>query len=150
MQLIQFTELGGPSVLVVNSVPIPTSSFPSILIKNSFIGINYIDTYHRSGLYPVTLPYTPGREASGVIQSSTIPDFSPGDRVAYLSTNTYSEYSLLTTSDFIVKLPDSVSLQVGACLLLQGLTAMMLTHLAFKVTSKSVVLVHAANGGTFI
>jgi NADPH2:quinone reductase len=99
MRAIQFAEVGPSSVLKLVKVPIPSFTPKSIIIANKAAGVNFIDTYHRSGLYTVDLPYIPGREAAGVIDqidpSNT--KFKKGDRVAYLSPGTYSEYTALNT-----------------------------------------------------
>jgi NADPH2:quinone reductase len=99
MRAIQFAEVGPSSVLKLVQVPAPTFSPKSIVIANKAVGVNFIDTYHRSGLYPVPLPYIPGREAAGVIDQidPSNPKFKKGDRVAYLSPGTYSEYTAITT-----------------------------------------------------
>ena len=102
MRAIQFSEVGSSSVLKLVQVPTPSFSNTSILIANKAIGVNFIDTYHRSGLYPVQLPYIPGREAAGVIDQidPSNPKFKKGDRVAYLSPGTYSEYTAISNGLF--------------------------------------------------
>ena len=99
MRAIQFAEVGPSSVLKLVQVPIPSFTPKIIIIANKAAGVNFIDTYHRSGLYTVDLPYIPGREAAGVIDQidQSNPKFKKGDRVAYLSPGTYSEYTALCT-----------------------------------------------------
>ena len=103
MRAIQFSEIGPSSVLKLAQVPVPSFKNESIIVANKAVGVNFIDTYHRSGLYPVQLPYIPGREGSGIIDqidpSNT--KFKKGDRVAYLASGTYAEYTLISNGLFI-------------------------------------------------
>ena len=103
MRAIQFSEIGPSSVLKLNQVPVPSFSKGSVIIANKAAGVNFIDTYHRSGLYPVQLPYIPGREASGIIDQidSANTKFKKGDRVAYLASGTYAEYNLISNGLFL-------------------------------------------------
>ncbi|KAJ3026011.1 UNVERIFIED_CONTAM: hypothetical protein HDU68_006346 [Siphonaria sp. JEL0065] len=120
-----------------------------LLVKNHFIGVNFVDTYQRAGLYKVSLPYIPGGEASGVVEAvgEGVDSFKIGDRVAYLAPNAGSEYAL-ANPDKAVKLPDSVSFEQGASLLTQGLTAAFLVRFIYEVKPGDTVLIHAAAGGT--
>ena len=151
MKAIQVSTIGSPSVLKITSVALPSTLDSEILVKNAYSGVNFIDTYHRSGLYTVTLPFIPGREGSGIISSlgSAVRGFSVGDRVAYTAGATYAEFTSVSASS-CVKLADNIDLKVGAALLLQGLTAMALTKLAHCVGKDDVVLVHAAAGMLFV
>ena len=126
--------------------PIPAQG--QALIKIHAAGVNFVDIYQRKGLYPVTLPYVPGLEASGTIETvegSTA--FKPGDRVAYTGhPGSYSEYTAIKT-DRLIKLPDELSFVQGASFPLQGMTAHYLLHAYRKPGPGDTVLVHAAAGG---
>ncbi|KAJ3023497.1 UNVERIFIED_CONTAM: hypothetical protein HDU68_008596 [Siphonaria sp. JEL0065] len=150
MRAALFRSTGPSSVLeyVTNAVrPVPGAG--QLLIKNQFIGINFIDTYHRTGLYKVPLPYIPGREASGIVEAvgDGVTAFKVGDRVAYMNANTCAEYALASQDQTII-VPPAVSMEQAAALLLQGATAMSLTRLVYEVKQGDHVLIHAAAGGT--
>ncbi|KAJ3298034.1 hypothetical protein HDU79_000885 [Rhizoclosmatium sp. JEL0117] len=150
MRAALFRTTGPSSVLeyVTNATkPVPAAG--QLLVKNQYIGINFIDTYHRTGLYKVPLPYIPGREASGVVEAigDGVTGFNVGDRVAYMAANTCAEYAL-ASKDQIIKVPANVSMEQAAALLLQGATAMSLVRLAYEVKKGDHVLIHAAAGGT--
>ena len=126
--------------------PVPAPG--QALIKIHAAGINFVDIYQRKGLYPVTLPYMPGLEASGTIEMvEGNSDFKPGDRVAYTGhPGSYSEYTAIKT-DRLIKLPDELSFEQGAAFPLQGMTAHYLLHAYRKPKPDDTVLVHAAAGG---
>jgi NADPH2:quinone reductase len=149
MRAIQVSTPGDISCLKLANIPKPTIEQTQLLVSNKFSGINFIDTYHRTGLYVLPTPFTPGREASGIVTEvgSQVIGFALGDRVCYTGTATYAEYSAVNP-DFCVKLPEQVSFELGAALLLQGLTAMALSTMMHKVKKDEVVLIHAAAGGT--
>ncbi|KAJ3214474.1 NADPH:quinone reductase [Clydaea vesicula] len=149
MRAIQFVKTGGVEVLALKEVKIPKPSEKQLLIKNKISGINFIDTYHRSGLYKVNLPYIPGREGSGVVEKvgTEIKDFKVGDRISYLGENTNAEFTL-ANPDYTIKLNKNETFENSAAVLLQGLTAMALTKLAYPVKAGDIVLVHASAGGT--
>jgi NADPH2:quinone reductase len=121
----------------------------SLLVKNSFAGVNYIDTYHRSGLYPMQLPLIPGREGSGIIEAvgEGVQGFSVGQKVAYLGPGSYAEYSVVTAKNMLA-LPENLSMEQGAALLLQGMTAGYLVTASHVVKPGQWVVVPAASGGT--
>ncbi|RKO85502.1 chaperonin 10-like protein, partial [Blyttiomyces helicus] len=143
MQAIQFSETGGVDVLKLTTVPKPVVSPGKILARNYVAGVNFIDTYHRSGLYKVALPYIPGREGAGVVEAigEGVTKFKVGDRVAYLAPSTYADYALADEFS-TVPLPDEATFEEGASLLLQGLTAVSLTKHAYDVKPGDFVLVH--------
>ncbi|KAI9336390.1 hypothetical protein BDR26DRAFT_912041 [Obelidium mucronatum] len=150
MRAALFRSTGPSSVLeFVTNAAKPTPAAGQLLVRNQFIGINFIDTYHRTGLYKVPLPYIPGREASGVVEAvgEGVSSFQVGDRVAYMNANTCAEYAL-ASQEQTIKVPTNVSMEQAAALLLQGATAMSLTRLAYEVKKGDHVLIHAAAGGT--
>ncbi len=120
-----------------------------VLIRHTAIGLNYIDTYHRSGLYPLPVPTRLGVEAAGVVDSvgPDVSDVKPGDRVAYAGgLGAYAEASLMPAAR-LVRVPDDVSDEIAAASLLKGLTVAYLLTKTFKVTPEHRILVHAAAGG---
>jgi len=117
-------------------------------VKNDAIGVNYIDIYHRSGLYKLPLPAILGREGAGSVEAvgEDVTNYKVGDKVAYISGGSYAEYNAVpTTATF--KLPENVSTKDGAALFLQGLTAHFLVRSTFPVNSSHTILVHAGAGG---
>jgi len=146
---VQIPKHGDSSVLAYVSVPKPTPKPDQVLVKVAYAGVNFIDTYQRSGLYPQTLPFIVGREGSGEIVEvgpEVKGDFKVGDRVAFMGPGSYAEYDAVSTIS-LAKLPDAISLEQGAALLLQGLTAWSLVRQAYKVEKGDWVLIHAAAGG---
>ncbi|KAG0316950.1 NADPH:quinone reductase [Linnemannia gamsii] len=146
---VQIPKHGDSSVLAYVPVPKPTPKPDQVLVKVAYAGVNFIDTYQRSGLYPQTLPFIVGREGSGEIVEvgpEVKGDFKVGDRVAFMGPGSYAEYDAVSTLS-VAKLPDAVSLEQGAALLLQGLTAWSLVRQAYKVEKGDWVLIHAAAGG---
>lgn len=150
MRAIRFEQTGGPEVLTLAEVSTPEPKAGEILVKHQAIGINFIDTYHRSGLYPVRLPSGLGMEAAGVVEAvgEGVTRFSPGDLVAYASgpIGAYADYAA-TPADRAVRLPAGVSPEVGAAVLLKGMTAEFLVRRCFPVQAGQTILVHAAAGG---
>ncbi|KAF9346272.1 NADPH:quinone reductase [Mortierella sp. AD094] len=146
---VQIPKHGDSSVLAYVPVPKPTPKPEQVLVKVAYAGVNFIDTYQRSGLYPQSLPFILGREGSGEVVevgSEAKGGFKVGDRVAFIGPGSYAEYDAVSTLS-LAKLPDAVSLEQGAALLLQGLTAWSLVRQAYKVEKGDWVLVHAAAGG---
>ncbi|WP_297507088.1 quinone oxidoreductase [uncultured Caulobacter sp.] len=149
MRAVQITQAGGPEVLEVVDLPTPTPGPGQVLIRHQAIGLNYIDTYHRSGLYPIKLPATLGLEAAGVVEAvgDGVTRFKVGDRVAYNGAlGAYAEAAAVA-ADRVVGVPDAVSLEVAAAVLLKGMTAEFLVRRCFHVKQGDTVLVHAAAGG---
>jgi len=145
---IRIHETGGPEVLKYESVPKPEPKAGEILVKNEASGINFIDIYHRSGLYKLPLPIILGREGSGVVEKvgDGVTDFHVGDRVAYLSGASYAEFTTAPATS-AHKLPESIATKLGAVLLLQGLTAHYLVRSTYPLNEKHTVLIHAGAGG---
>ncbi len=144
-------EYGGPEVLSCQDNHVGRPGPNEVLLRHTAIGVNYIDTYYRSGLYPAKLPLIPGDQASGVIEAvgADISEFKPGDRVAYASKplGAYSEERVVD-ADLIVPLPDGISDEMAGATLTRGLTAEYLTHRLYELKAGETVLVHAAAGGT--
>ena len=142
-------EPGGPEVMQWEDEDIPPPQGQSALIRHTAIGLNYIDTYHRSGLYPLPLPTRLGVEAAGVVEAvgDEVTAVKPGDRVAYAGgLGAYAEASVMPAPR-LVRLPDGISDEVAAASLLKGLTAAYLLTETYPVTSDHTLLVHAAAGG---
>jgi NADPH2:quinone reductase len=149
MKAIRVHEVGGPEALRYEDIPVPTPGPGQAVVKLEAIGLNYIDCYHRSGLYKVGLPFTPGVEAAGTV-SATAPDVTDiriGDRVAYpLFIGAYAEYAAVP-ADKLVKLPGALDARSGAAAMLQGMTAHYLATSIYPLKKGDTALVHAAAGG---
>src|ERR1019366_392542 len=149
MKAIQVTKTGGPEELLLADVPKPEPGPNEALIKIAATGVNFIDVYFRMGLYKADLPFTPGNEASGIVEAvgAGVTNVKPGDRVAYaMHRGSYAEYAVVP-AHVLVNLPDNVDLNTAAAAMLQGMTAHYLTHSTFPVKAGDKVLVHAAAGG---
>jgi len=150
MKAIVIKEHGGPEKLQLDEIARPSPAEGEVLVKISAAGVNYIDTYHRTGLYPAEPPFTPGMEASGVVEETGpgVTGFVPGDRVAYgMCRGSYAEYAAVPAWQ-LVKIPAGVDDATAASAMLQGMTAHYLTHSTFPLVSGHTALVHAAAGGT--
>ena len=149
-QAIRIHEFGAPEVLRFEEVPAVPLGPRQVRIRQTAIGVNYIDTYHRTGLYPVPLPSGIGEEAAGVVAEAgpAVTALREGDRVAYVSgtPGAYAEQHVMDAAR-VVKLPDSVSDREAAALMLKGLTAWFLLRRCHRVKSGEWVLLHAAAGG---
>ena len=149
MLAIQAVRTGGPEVLEAVDLPIPSPGAGQILVRHQAVGLNFIDTYHRSGLYPMKMPAVLGLEAAGVVEAlgEGVTRFRAGDRVAYNGTlGAYAEAAVVP-ADRAVKVPDGVTLETAAAALLKGMTAEFLVRRCHKVEPGQTVLVHAAAGG---
>ncbi|KAF2855878.1 NAD(P)-binding protein [Plenodomus tracheiphilus IPT5] len=151
MKAVIIEQTGGTEVLQYKTdVPVPEPKDGEVLVKNEFIGINYIDTYFRSGVYkPPQFPYILGREGAGTIAAigSNVPsDLSLGTRVTYMGQYAYAEYTA-APSNYTVPIPDSIDSKTAAASLLQALTAVTLIRDAYAVQKDDWVLVTAAAGG---
>ena len=146
---IRVHETGGPEVLKWEEVEVGEPGPGQVRIRQEAAGLNFIDVYHRTGLYPQPLPFTPGVEGAGVIDAvgPGVTDLSVGDRVAYGGpVGGYAELRLVP-ADRLVKLPDSISSEQAAAMMLQGVTAEMLLRRVHQVKAGETILVHAAAGG---
>jgi NADPH2:quinone reductase len=149
MLAVQAVRIGGSEVLEAVELPVPTPSAGQILIRHQAVGLNYIDTYHRSGLYPLKMPAVIGLEAAGIVEAigDGVTRFQVGDRVAYNgSMGAYSEAAVVP-ADRAVKVPDGVNLETAAAVMLKGMTAEFLVRRCFHVKPGDTVLIHAAAGG---
>ncbi len=149
MKHIQVSKHGGPDELKLVESPAPAPGAGQALVKIAASGVNFIDVYFRTGLYKAELPFTPGNEGSGVVESvgAGVTELKPGTRVAYaMQRGSYAEYALVPASQ-LVPLPDDVDLKTAAAAMLQGMTAHYLTHSTFPLKPGDTALVHAAAGG---
>ncbi|TVY84630.1 putative quinone oxidoreductase [Lachnellula suecica] len=150
MKGVLIEKTGGVEVLQWKTdLPVPTPKEGEVLVKNDFIGINYIDTYFRTGLYPAPKPEILGREAEGTIVSTgsgSLHNLKTGDRVVFLGTGAYAEYTSVPAAKTHV-IPSALEPGIAAASLLQGLTALTLIREAHHVQKGDWVLVHAAAGG---
>lgn len=149
MKAIQFNRTGGPEVLELVDVPEPQPKRGQARIRHEAIGVNFIDTYHRSGLYPVKLPCTPGGEAAGVVDAvgEGVTRLKAGDRVAYSGGfGAYAEMNVVA-ADRVVKVPDGVDPMTAAASLLKGMTVEALLRHTYPLKAGETILVHAAAGG---
>jgi NADPH2:quinone reductase len=149
MKLIQVTQTGGPEQLKYVDGSKPAPGPKQALVKIAAAGVNFIDVYHRTGLYKLDLPFTPGMEAAGTVEEvgPDAGDLKPGDRVAYaMNRGSYAEYAVVPAA-ILVKLPDGVSFETGAAAMLQGMTAHYLTHSTFPLKTGDTCPIHAAAGG---
>ena len=146
---IRIHEQGGPEVMRWESVDLPELGSEEIRIRHTAIGLNFIDTYQRSGLYPLNPPCGLGKEAAGVVEEvgSAVKEFKKGDRVVYVGgTSAYSEVSQIA-SNLVVPIPDDVEDEVAAASMLKGMTAEYLLRRIGRVQADDVILFHAAAGG---
>lgn len=140
---------GGPGVLKYEEIADPVPAAGEVLIRHTAIGLNFIDVYHRTGLYPVPTPFTPGMEAAGIIEAvgQDVQGLNKGDRVAYATgpLGAYVQYRVMPATR-VVKIPDGVSDEQAATIL-KGMTAEYLLHRTYKVQKGDTILFHAAAGG---
>jgi NADPH2:quinone reductase len=149
MKAIRVEAYGGPENLLYKEVDKPEPKGGEALVKIEAIGVNFIDVYHRTGLYPLPLPFTPGTEAAGTVEAvgPEVADIQAGDRVAYaMVVSSYAEYAAVPAAK-LVKLPDHLDAQQAAAAMLQGMTAHYLVTSTCTLASGDTALVHAAAGG---
>jgi len=149
MKAMRFHQHGGPEVLVYEDAPTPEAGPGEAIVRIEAIGLNYIDTYHRDGLYPVELPCIPGMEAAGTIAriGDGVEGVNVGERVAYAGAlGAYAEEAAVAV-DRLVPLPDDISCEVGAAAMLQGMTAHYLAHGSYALGKDDTALIHAGAGG---
>jgi NADPH2:quinone reductase len=149
MRAIQIAKTGGPEVMELVELPVPKPAAGQLLVKIEACGVNFIDTYLREGRYPVALPFVPGQEAAGVVSElgEGVTGFAVGDRVAWNGTRgTYAEYAIAPASETL-HVPEGMSTEDAAAVLLQGLTAHYLAHGTYAIQLGDTVLIHAGAGG---
>ncbi|MGG5810788.1 quinone oxidoreductase family protein [Falsiroseomonas sp. CW058] len=148
---IRVHEYGGPEQMIWEDVPLPAPKPGEALVRHRAVGLNYIDVYFRTGLYKApSLPATIGMEAAGVVEAvgEGVTHVAPGDRVAYATApiGAYAEARTIK-ADRLVKVPDAISLEQAAAMMLQGMTACFLLTRTYKVQPGQTILIHAAAGG---
>jgi NADPH2:quinone reductase len=146
---IRYHKTGGPEVLQLDEVPVAEPGQGQVRIRHTAIGVNFVDTYQRSGLYPMQLPQVAGNEGAGVVEAvgSGVSDLQKGDRVAYTGlVGSYCE-TRVVPADRMVKIPEGISDEQAASMMLKGLTVHYLIHSTYPVKRGETVLWHAAAGG---
>ncbi len=149
MKAVVVSHTGGPEVLEFKDTSKPELQPNQALVEVKAIGVNFIDIYFREGRYPSPLPFVVGQEAAGIVSAvgSDVRSVSPGDRVAYTGLQgSYAEFAAVA-ADRLVKVPDSVSFEQAAALMLQGMTAHYLVKSAYPLKAGETALIHAAAGG---
>lgn len=150
MKAIRVAQTGGPEQLAYEEIARPQPSGTEVLVRIEYAGVNFIDVYHRTGLYKIEPPFTPGMEGAGVVEAigPEVTGWKPGDRVAYAMTRgSYAEFATVP-EDKLVAVPAGVGLDVAAATMLQGMTAHYLTRSTYPLKRGETALVHAAAGGT--
>ncbi len=150
MKAVTISKTGGPEVLELKEINLGKPGPDEVLIEHVAIGLNYIDTYHRSGLYPIQLPSGIGAEASGIIKEvgNNVKDFKVGDKISYsgIPLGAYSSHRIYPTKN-LVKVPQNIDLEIAATLMTKGLTTFYLLHKTYPASPGETVLFHAAAGG---
>lgn len=149
MKAILVSQCGGPDQLQVHDIPVPKPGSGQALVRVMHSGVNFIDIYFRIGLYKADLPFTPGMEASGVVEAvgEGVTEIAVGDHVAYaMCRGSYAEYAVVPAWQ-LVKVPTGLPLDMAAGAMLQGMTAHYLTHSTYPLKETDTALIHAAAGG---
>lgn len=149
MKAIRIHSPGGPEVLTYEDIPMPEPKAGEARVKIDAIGVNFIDVYHRTGLYPMKTPFTLGVEGAGIVDAvgDGVTEVKKGDRVAYaMIPGSYAEYAIVPAAK-LVPVPESVDTKTAAATMLQGMTAHYLTLSAYNLKKGDTALVHAAAGG---
>ena len=150
MKAISIYEHGGPEVLQYGEVSMPEPGAGEVRVKVEAAGVNFIDTYQRSGQYKVALPLILGKEGGGTVEAlgEGVTAFTVGERVVFaMSTGTYAEYAVVPAWQ-LMRVPLGVSMELATAVILQGMTAHYLSHSTFPIQAGHTVLIHAAAGGT--
>tara|TARA_B100000700_G_C14862130_1_gene769173 strand:- start:25 stop:999 length:975 start_codon:yes stop_codon:yes gene_type:complete len=149
-RVVKIEKTGSPEVLKIENIKIGEPGPNEALVENKAIGLNYIDTYHRSGLYPLKLPSGIGVEGAGIVKKigSKVKDVSVGDNIAYggMPIGSYAE-EILYPAEKLIKLPEGINFDVAASIMTKGLTAYYLLFKTYPVKSHDTILFHAAAGG---
>ena len=140
---------GGPDQFRVRPIDIPEPPAGFVLVRNTAVGLNYIDTYHRSGLYPQTMPLVIGMEGAGVVEAlgEGVTNIQSGDRVAYVDPIGAYATHVLRPASRVVTIPDGISDELAAAAMLKGITAHYLLHSTYAIGTDDIIVVHAAAGG---
>jgi NADPH2:quinone reductase len=149
MRAIRIHQTGGTEVLSYDEIPVPEPGAGMVRVKLAAIGVNFIDIYHRIGLYKLPLPLTLGQEGAGTVDAvgEDVSDFKPGDRVVYASVQgSYAEYIVVPAAK-LVPIPDATSLEQAAAAMLQGMTAHYLVHSTYALKPGDTAIIQAAAGG---
>ncbi|MCH8619874.1 quinone oxidoreductase [Undibacterium sp. TS12] len=150
VKAIRINQTGGPEVMEFVDVELGQPGVNEVLVRHKACGLNFIDVYFRTGLYPQPLPAGLGMEGAGIVEAvgPGVSHFKPGDRVAYAGrpNGAYAEARIMPT-DNLVRLPDSISFETAAAMMLQGLTVQYLFHRTFPLQGGETILFHAAAGG---
>lgn len=149
MRATVIREHGGPEVLRTESVEEPTAGPGQAVVKIAAAGLNFIDVYHRSGLYPRAMPFTPGMEGAGVVESvgPDVSGIAAGDRVMWCTSPGAYAAAAAVPAEALITIPDGVSLETAAAVALQGLTAQYLVRDTFPLGEGDSCLIHAGAGG---
>jgi NADPH2:quinone reductase len=149
-QAVRIHKTGGPEVLGIETVDVGAPGPGEARVRNTAVGVNYIDTYHRSGLYPLPLPSGLGTEGAGVVEAvgAGVTDIKPGDRVAYCvgPVGAYASERVMP-ADRLVKLPEGIGERTAAAMMLKGLTVQYLFRQTYRLSQGETILFHAAAGG---
>ncbi len=150
MKAVYIEQTGGVEALTYGDLPKPQPAAGEVLVKIAASGVNFIDAYHRIGIYKLPMPAILGSEAAGTVEQvgEGVTAFKPGDRVAYaMARGSYAEYQSVPVR-LLVHVPDGVDMQDAAAVMLQGMTAHYLSHTTFPLKKGHTALIHAAAGGT--
>ena len=150
MKAVEINKTGGAEVLEIKDISLSKPGPEEVTIEQKAIGLNYIDTYHRSGLYPLKLPISLGLEGAGIITDigENVKNFKVGDKISYagIPLGSYSTHRNYPTKN-LVKVPENIDLEVAATLMTKGLTTYYLLYRTYPVKSGEIILFHAAAGG---
>ncbi|WP_406857865.1 quinone oxidoreductase [Alsobacter sp. KACC 23698] len=149
VKAVRVHKVGGPEAMVYEDVDLPAPGPGEVRVRHRAIGLNFIDVYDRTGAYPAQAPFIPGSEASGDVTAvgDGVTEFRPGDRVAYVARlGGYAEERNVPAK-VLVKMPEAISYETGAAMMLKGLTAQYLLRRTYRVQPGDTILIHAAAGG---
>jgi len=149
MKAVRVHKYGGPEVLTLEEIPVPEPKAGEARVKIEAAGVNYIDIYQRTGLYPMKTPFTLGTEGAGIVDAvgPDVTEVKKGDRVGYaMIPGSYAEYAIVSAAR-LVPIPSNIEARLAAALLLQGMTAHYLTHNTYPLKKGDTALIHAAAGG---
>ena len=149
MKAVRVHKYGGPEVLTIDEVPVPEPKAGEARVKIEAIGVNYIDIYQLTGLYPLQTPFTLGTEGAGIVDAvgPNVTEVKKGERVGYASIpGSYAEYAIVPAAR-LVPIPANIDARTAAALMLQGMTAHYLTHSTYALKKGDTALIHAAAGG---